>query len=432
MSIIRKKINKSLIILSSIALPTVTLTSCSTSWNTNHIISTFYNSYDMLTAFGIIPYGQTLANSARKLNYYPYMNQYVDDTKTKFGTFTSSTSEPNLKSLVEMEIDTLVTNEWDRSNEPTYKKSGFISHIAYTSMADSENAKYSETKGPNIFEWNEYREGLFSYRNAFTMLAKDLDKRFLPNPNVLDGQTAPFNSYEERANNIISIDKQIMKELRTQFQGSSLKDKYIGIFSGQSGLGSAVPVKDLIAIYDPFIYPEMYGPEINDIGMGAKFPKPDTNNTNAIKFADNGGSLASVKVEDAGTLKNAFKQKFDKIIFVKSPNELYTSEITLSGQLNQLKDFLKTTPTEANITQDQTDPNKTNVSDIVIVEYDDWYPATWGVIGKRHVVKQMLNSFNLLIENETNGNNTATKFSYPDDKTWQTYKKDQLFFPNKK
>ncbi len=422
---------------SAIAMPAVALTSCSTSWNTNHIISTFYNAYDMLTALGITPYGQTMANSALKLNYWPYMNSYVDGSKTKFGTFTSSTSEPNLKALASMKIDTLVTNEWDRTNEPTYKKTGFINFIAYTSMADSAAAKYSETAPPGTFEWNDYKEGLFSYRNAFTMLAKDLDKRFLPNTNIIEGQQSAFNSYEERANNIINADKEVMKELRAQFQASILKDKYIGIFAGQGGSGSITPVESITAIQDPFIYPEMYGPETSDIGMGAKFPKPNTiSETDAIKFADNGGSLAAIKAKDAGTLKNAFGSKFDKIIFIKSPDQLYNDTITLNGQLNQLKDYLKTTPTETTITQDQTNKNKTNVKDIVIVEYEDWYPTTWGVLGKKHVVKEMLKVFNLFLENENNTTTknatTTTTFTYPDNKSWNQYKVDQLQSPNKK
>lgn len=442
-----KKFSKVFIVASSMIFPTVALTSCGY-WNTNHIISTFYNAYDMLTALGITPYGQTMASSARGLNYYPYMNNYVDSSKTQFGTFTSSTSEPNMKALASMEIDTLVTNEWDRTNEQTYKKSGFIQHIAYTSMADSAAAKYAETKTAGMFEWNDYKEGLFSYRNAFMMLAKDLDKWFLPNTNVIEGQTNSFASYEERVNNIISADKEVIKDLRSQYQSSVLKDKYIGVFAGQSGSGSATPIEQIKSIYDPFIYPEMYGPETQDIGMGVKFPKPNIQSgTDAIKFADEGGSLASIQAIDSGTLKNAFQYKFDKIIFVKSPDSLYEgTNITVDSQLNQLKDFLKTnnpntnngatTLNTTNITIDPNNKHKTNVKDIVVVEYDDWYPTTWGVIGKRHVVREMAKMFNLLIENENSNTNklssSSSLINFPENKTWKQYRIDQLVSPDKK
>lgn len=470
-----KKFNKIMtkffIASAAVALPAVTLTSCSvqewfTPWDTSNITSTYYNSYDMLISLGIIPNASTYARSSwydnKPLNVFPYMDKLVKEGSldlkqnstdyTQFGTYSDTTSGPDLQALASVESDTVVINEWARPNEPQYKYSNVTQAVAYTSMADSINAKYTYvdnelgTDWTKATPWNHYREGLFSYRKALLMLAKDLDNRYAVENKKLQGSDVTYKTYEDRANDIINSDKNVINDLKTSFQNSELKDKTIGIIAGQTGSGAWAYTDKVQAIYDPFIYPEIYGPD--GIGMGVSFPTLDDEKTSAVKFADNGGSLASIKSADAATLAEAYKGKFDKIIFVRSPG---IDEDKLNAQLEKIRTYLKTTPSKltVNLSDDEklndnsSTPNSTtstyedkdgkkttSTNDVVVVNWQDWYPTTWGAYGKTHLFDQIKQSFNMLMSNTTTSKATSL-ISYDTSKSWKTYKPSELVKPHK-
>lgn len=458
-----KKFNKIMtkffIASAAVALPAVTLTSCSvqewfTTWDTSNITSTFYNSYDMLISLGIIPNASTYASSSyyngKPLNVYSYMDKLVkegdldltqDSTQyTTFGTYSDSTSGPNLQALASVESDTVVINEWARPDEPQYKYSNVTQAVAYTSMADSINAKYTYvenelgTDWASATPWNHYREGMFSYRKALLMLAKDLDKRYAVENETLQGNAVTYKTYEDRANDIIAKDQKAIKQMREEFKASSLSGQKIGIIAGQTGSGSWAYAEKVQAIYDPFIFPEIYGPE--GIGMGVTFPTIEDAKMNTVKFADNGGSLASIKAADAATLAEAYAGQFDKIIFVRSPG---IDEEKLNAQLKQVQGYLNPNSSSAGTTlalatgetldDTKNTPNKTTSDNVVVVSHQYWYPTTWSCFGKTYLLDQVKQAFNMLM------GSTATKkiSSYDMDQHIKEtyYKPSELVKPHK-
>lgn len=432
-----KKIAKKGFIFASISIiPITTLTSCSLNNNemisTNYITSAFYNAYDMLTALGIAPKTQAYANSGLGKKVWDYMKPYVDENKTKFAVFGQGSSTPNLIQLKSFKTYTLILNEWAKPDENKYigpNNSG-AKHVAYTSMGDSINSKYnaetSTGKDSNI-DWHDYSEGLFSYRGATEMLANDLDKYFYPNPSKVDDMV--FSSYSERANFIFRKDIERINAIRNQVQSSSLKGKTIGIFSGQNGGGSYVATEKLTAIYEPFLYPQLYGPE--NIGFGLKFPKPIDNVSNPLKWADP-GNLASVVAKDPAILKESFKNKFDYIIYVASPG---LEEQDIQKQFNDfsISDFF----TQSTI-KDGTNTNLSyeNVKNkrFVSVRYEDWYPTAWGPIGVSHLVTEMVKVLNIFLQNSISGDTSKMQLQQINDNVgkWNFYNTNDLINPNKK
>lgn len=429
--ILKKMLKKSMVIASIVIIPTTTLVSCSL-YNTNYITSAFYNSYDMLTALGIAPKTQAYANAGLKKQYWDYMKPYIDSTKTNFAIFGQSSSIPNLAQLRSFKTYGLVLNEWARVDEDKYvgpNNSG-ASHVLYTSMGDSKQSKYfdetSNNKDSNI-DWHVYNEGLFSYRAATMMLAKDLDKYFYPNVATVDNKQ--FSTYSERANFIFNKDMERINNIRKQVESSPLKEKTIGIFSGQKGGGGSYEIADkLTAIYEPFLYPQLYGPE--NIGFGLKFPKPDTSSTETLKWADP-GNLASVTAKDDSILREAFKNKFDYIIYVASPN-IEESEIEKQFNKFKINEFFKV-ENSVNKNSEQLSNTYQNVKGkkFVHVKYEDWYPTAWGPIGVSYLVSKMVEVLNIFINN-SNENKNNVKPITDDVGKWNFYNKEDLINPNKK
>lgn len=428
---INKLMTKLFVASAAVALPAVTLTGCSgESIKGSNLTSAYYNDYDMLTSLGITPNASNIANTALNYNVYPYISEIDNDKETTFGSYRASTDEYNLLGLTKVNTETLVLNEWAKASESKYLQTGVIKNVVYTSMADSIDAKYTYTDDLQKSDtpWHEYREGLFSYRKAFLMLANGLDEIYSYSNNTLQGKKVTYSSYVERANDIIAKDKMQIQQLRDTYKSSSLKDLNIGIIAGQEGKGGYATVDTIQAIYDPFIYPEIYGPE--GIGMGVNFPTPNTANK-VVKFADEGSSLASITSEDSAGLMQAFQNKFDKIIFVRSPD---INESKVNEQLKQLGSYLKTEDNSIQladgekITNDVTTPNKTTNANVVVVNYNDWCPTTWGVYGKTHLLKNFIECLNMF------SSTSETKFTYntSDEYSWKQYKPTELVKPVKK
>lgn len=429
--ILRKILKNSIIVASIIIIPTTTLMSCS-SYDTNYITSAFYNSYDMLTALGIAPKTQAYANSSLNKKYWDYMSQYIEPNKTNFAIFGQGSSIPNLSQLRSFETYTLVLNEWARPDEYKYigpNNSG-AKHVAYTSMGDSKDSKYynetSKGKDQNI-DWHDYVEGFFSYRAATKMLANDLDKYFYSNPSKAGNQI--FNSYSERADYIFLKDIERINKIREQVEKSNLKGKSIGIFSGQSGGGSYEVAESLTAIYEPFLYPQLYGPK--DIGFGLKFPKPnDLASDKTLKWADP-GNLASVTAKDTSILKQAFQNKFDYIIYVASPG---STEDSIKEQFNKFN--IGSYFTNANNSNGNKETNNNTYEIVkgkkfVSVNYEDWYPTAWGPIGVSYLVTKMVEVLNIFL-NASNSKSNQTIKIVDDVGKWIPYNKEDLINPNKK
>lgn len=426
---IKKCIKKAMVLSSIIIIPTTTLISCS-SYDTNYITSAFYNSYDMLTALGIAPKTQAYANSGLKKKYWNYMAPYINEEKTQFAIFGQSSSTPNLAQLRSFKTYTLILNEWARVDEDKYvgSKNSGAQHVAYTSMGDSKESKYlketSTGQDANI-DWHNYNEGLFSYRAATQMLARDLDKYFYNNESFVDGQV--FKSYSDRANFIFQKDIERINSIRTQVQSSSLKGKSIGIFSGQDGGGGTyVEAQNLTAIYEPFLFPQLYGPE--KIGFGLKFPKPIDTTGSTLKWADP-GNLASVTAKDSAIFKEAFKNKFDYIIYVASPGLIKENNNKIKEQFEkfQINEFFKT----ENINVTNNTYEEVNNKKFVAVDYEDWYPTAWGPIGVSKLVGEMVKVLNIFLKNSTNSKMQTTEITDNVGK-WNFYNKNDLINPNKK
>lgn len=438
---INKLMTKLFVASAAVALPAVTLTGCSadkikTPWNTANITSTFYNSYDMLVSLGVTPNAQQIASSALNYDIYPYMESISNKDETNFGTFIDMNNVlPVTNSLYDVQTDTVVLNEWDKAKESQWLSSGVLNAVAYTSMGDTIGAKYTYTENElgtdwnNATPWHQYKEGMFSYRKALLMLAKDLDSRFNVDNKTLQGNDVTTKTYVDRANQIIDKDKEQIQQLRTTLESSSLNGKTIGIINGGSSKYDNKP--ELKSIYDPFIYPEIYGPE--GIGMGVSFPTPE-NNENAILYAEDGGSLAYISSQDPAVLKEGFKNKFDKLIFVRPIN---TDKDGVNAQLEQVKSLLKTETSSLALAENETidntktTPNKTTSNDVVVVNYQDWYPTTWGVYGKTHMLKNFIECLNIF-ESAATPSTKQVNFEFKTDLAWQQYKPEELVKPTKK
>lgn len=404
----------------------------------------------MLTALGVTPNASNKARAALNYDVYPYIEKYVDKDSITFGTFTESSGSPIPQSLSDVETNSIVLSEWAKAKEDEYKYSNVVTNVMYTSMADTTNARYLYTDtskdSPNNIEmgtdasvatpWHKYvNGGLWSYRKGLMMLAQDLDKYYnLDNVSLQGNTNLGYSTYQERANYIIENDIATIKDLKQQYSQVSSLIGNIGFFSGQtdSTYQSAASNK-ITQIFDPFVYPELYSP-IDGIGMGASFPTPNTTSgTNIIKWADDGGSLFAVRAQDPSTLVEAFQNKFNKIVFVKSPK---ISKEDLLIQINNLKDFLPNDDSnkvaitiDENINIDNESLIKTSNPNIVIINWLDWYPPTWGALGKKIVLQQIVNSINALLENQKK---TTNKLTYDINSGWKTYLPNELVKPTKK
>lgn len=419
----------------------VSLSSCASTLNDNriNITSAFYNSFDMLTTLGVIPQTQSIANKGLKLNYFPYMKEHIQEDKTKFEIFGTATSEANLLLLNSFKTHTLVLNEWDRTNEEKYLKDGIAAkNIAYTSMADSVDSKYSsknkyyqkpgykfdykyDTSTSNYFSWHNYNEGTFSWLSALRMLARDLDKKFFVSPKIIEEKT--ISTFEDRVDYIEQKFVNNINDLRQQIQSedSIFKGKNIGIFSGQiDGQGNYLPVdKDknpLKHIQDPFMFSWIYGKE--DIGMGFEFPKPKEGANNGITWADTGGTLAAISATDNAKLLENFKNKFDFIIYIASPNEK-----NLEIDINKVKkDYIDFKIDEYFKNTLKTEDKKNR---FVPVNWLDWYPTAWSPIGVNNSLNQFISILNYFIK--LNSNKTEVKFiEQKAENIWKPYAKEQL------
>lgn len=424
-------------VLLSPLLATPLLTSCWFSYERHNIASTFYNSFDMLVTLGISPDIQsktslTEENSKNRLNYVPYMEKYIEPSKINFTLAKFNYSEPIILEMSKLEIDTLVLNEWDRVNEKKYLEGGKAArYIAYTSMADSINSKYNNDNiyyksskykhDMSVNSWHTYKEGTFSYISALKMLATDLDKRYVSN-DALGNKL-----YLDRANEVEKHYVDRVNALRKIIQDHPLfKGKNIGILSGQnSGGGGSESLEGnkIKYIYDPFIYPYIYGGE--DIGMGFDFPKPDTAIATQVTWADDGGSLATIGTgTGSGDISTYFQNKFDFIIYMASPYEIKNVE-SLTEKMTSLNitKFLKNNTNEPS--------NKlTNSDRVVAVDYLDWYPSTWGPLGTEHVMNQFVGILNWFVDKANTYQETGSPFTKITEdiniKVLKTFSKESL------
>lgn len=364
----------------------LTLTSCANvNYNNSIITSTYYNVYDNLISLGIIPNNSHIVNIEKKWNIFPYMEKYTDTFKTKFSQISTSTTQPNLNLLSRLNTDTLVLNEWDKINENKYLDRNIAAkNIAYTSMGDTEEGRDKK----QFSNWGfNFKYGFSSWSNALKLLANDLDKRYLQlNHN--------YNKYIDIAIDIEKRNKKRLDFLRKQvneisdFKNNN-KMKSIGIISGLSGnSGISLPPEEeskISKVFSPFLYPQLYSP---DFGLGFDFV--DLNNKPESKnYVEPSATIKSI---DNGVFKENYKEKFDYILFMKSPFQ--TMEEAM-GIANNFKYLLKNS-------------SKVFKNKIQVIEYEDWYPTTWGAIGNFYLVSKIIDILNKLEPNANLNDETPT------------------------
>lgn len=382
-------------IIGTLIMPLTTIVSCANgNTNINVITSTYYNVYDNLISLGIIPNYSQIANKDNNWKVFKYIEKYTDLSKTKFTQISTAVTQPNLNLLAKLNTDTLVLNEWDRVNEEKYLERNIAAkNIAYTSMGDSEagrDKKYFKKWGL------EFKHGFANWSNALKMLAVDLDKRY-------QQLNLKFSNYLNIANEIEKQNEERIKfikgqiSIKSEFKDSIGNMKSIGIVSGLSGsAGIALPPEEenrISKIFSPFIYPQLYSP---DFGLGFEFVDL-SNQSEATTYKEPSATIKSI---DMGKFKEIYKNKFDYLLFMKSPYQNYDDANKIASQLKYLL------------------RDSSNNRNIQVIEYVDWYPTTWGAIGNYHLLSNIINVLNKF-EPNTKIEDINNSYSWP-------FKKEEL------
>ncbi len=144
-----------------------------------NILTTYDNAHDNMTALGYAPDFDTTSSSGR-IKYASYLNGYVNDEITEYvNVKIMDGQEVDRKVIDSLTLDTVVLNEWMKVD--AYKFDGIVNNLAYTSMGDSDDARYNSPMTTGGYTWSQQN----NIDAGFKMLANDLDNIYKLNGDLI-------------------------------------------------------------------------------------------------------------------------------------------------------------------------------------------------------------------------------------------------------
>lgn len=392
---IKRKILKLSLASFAIATPIV-LSSCS-SIKHETFIANYDNALDNSLSFGIAPdyyLSNTYKYNNGQLSHAPYLNEYLNTELTKVVDIkVYDGEETDRKSLSRLSPYTMLVNEWEKADAAEYE--GIISHLAYTSMGDTMDARWnsndktqdesmkrfylSENKQP-VGDKNSslYRFGTNDYgvspQKAADMAANDIDKIYNTDGLFINRSNQINNKLETiitNWNDSAEFKKFLTVNNTTQSptDNNNTTNTYsnninLGIISGGTSDNSST-----FRLLTPNAVPLLYS-GLRGRGLGFNFPEPtDKSFKNETNYID-----TWIKASESSTLLTQFKGKFDYLIYIQNlANQSEGKEPDLSG----FKELLK------------TEKQKSFMNSIYPSTYFDIYGPIWGVIGYVHLLDNL-------------------------------------------
>ncbi len=398
----------------AIALSPVIATSCSASLKHVNLLANYDNALDALLMLGIAPQ-HYLSNFAslndKNLDYATYLNQSLNRAEIspdQAGATPNSTmihdiriydgEDTDLKTLSRLNPYTLLVNEWEKVDSHQYKD--IVEHMAYTSMGDTEQARWHESNGDAMdqhmldiynglkktngedhrFATNDYG---VSPQKALSMAAKDIDNIYKTGGIFSQRATEINNKLSENIKEWNKSEEfkkfKMLKTTSGATKYSSLDYKEttapqtatinLGIIMGGRGVGNA----SSYSLLTPNAIPLFYS-GIEDRGLGFSFPQPKNPDTfkNPTKY--NETFISAGKNGSSSEVTEQFKGKFDYLIYVSS---LQSEKLDVELDYEAFKTLLK---------KEKQQNVKNNIYD---AKYHDIYSAIWGTMGYIHLLEQM-------------------------------------------
>ena len=325
-----------------------------------NILTTYDNAHDNMTALGYAPDFDTTSSSGR-IKYASYLNGYVNDEITEYvNVKIMDGQEVDRKVIDSLTLDTVVLNEWMKVD--AYKFDGIVNNLAYTSMGDSDDARYNSPMTTGGYTWSQQN----NIDAGFKMLANDLDNIYKLNGDLIS-----------RADSIIENDKKRISTINNSNK-NILNGKTIGIIA--SSAQNKDEIENKFSFYSPYVYPMIYSNDPNK-GIGLSFPSPkDSSFINDTHGYNKDAS--QIKGDSSTQLLQQFENKFDYLIFCCNDISYLDNKFSFDDVLNSnIKSLLK----------DQSNAK----NNILFTSRGQWYESAWGIIGKREILTSICDFLNL-------------------------------------